>query len=327
MAAVSVRLPGDEGRRPDRVDERRAEGKIHDMCGVSPTMDRRSFLRTLAAGGTLVSTGCVGSTSVRDETSGSLALSDPPDVSGVFAGHRFDGTDLVVQFRDGVDVRRAVLGNRATGAVYETIERPTDTLRFPVVFPDRLETHVSGSLTVRAETEAGWAREWIPGTVHGAVRNVTVLPDGRARLEIQNQGNAPLLVRFVGIYGDVPNPTIDPHGDAFDRSSFDRGPGVVGVDQNRPLSSSRTDLVVHPGETAPFETTYPPFAFPDGADPHDCESNERTASIAVVNASSGRSTETVTVRLGGTPAAVDGRTSNSDGRPTADVCTDVTVEG
>lgn len=265
-------------------------------------MDRRSFLRTLVAGGTLASAGCVGSRSVLDDSadaSASATISDSPAVSGVVETHRFDGTDLVVRFHDGVDVQRVALENRLSGTAYETIERPADVVRFPVVFPDRLETYVSGSLTVSAETTDGRARQWVPGTVHGVPRNVAVLPDGRARFEIENRGNAPLLVRFVGIYGDVPNPTVDPQRDAFDRSSFDRGPGVVGVGRNRPRSASRTDLVVAPGETKPFETTYAPFALPDGADAADGGGDERTATIAVVNASGGSTAETVTVRLDG----------------------------
>lgn len=284
-------------------------------------MDRRSFLRALAAGGTSISAGCAGSRSAFDDSpDASATISDGPERAGVFETHRFNGTELVVRFRDGVDVRRVVLGSRLSEATYETIEQPADVVRFPVVFPDRLETRVSGSLAVSAETATGWARKWVPGTVHGAVRNVAALSDGRARFEIENRGNAPLLVRFVGIYGDVPNPTIAQQRDAVDWSSLDRDPNVVGVGRNRPRSSSRTDLAVAPGEAAPFETTDAPFAFPDGADADDCDGRERSARIAVVNASGGATTETVTVRLEGDSVVGDGRATTADDRPTAAGC-------
>ncbi len=210
-------------------------------------MNRRPFLRALATAAVPLSAGC---SSPLSGTSESL------DSSTVFESHRFDGTELVVRFRDGVDVRRVALVNEATGTEYEAVERPAETVRFPVVFPDRLETYVGRSLHVTVETPDGTASLWVPERVHGFARSVETLPDGRARFEIENQGDAPLLVRFVAMYDGIPNPTLDPQRDSFDRDSLEFGPGVVGVGENRPLSPSRTDLVVPPGETDPFETTY-----------------------------------------------------------------------
>lgn len=153
--------------------------------------------------------------------------------------------------------------------------------------------------------------------VHPHVDAVEPLPDGRARLEIENQGDAPLLVRFVAVYGDVPNPTVDPQGHSFDRSSFDLDPGGVGVDENRPLSPSRTDLVVPPEGTRPFETTYAPFAFPDGAATADCDGTERTGSVAVVRGSGGSAAYVFSFRVEDDPTTLE------DGLEAA-VCPDAT---
>lgn len=259
-------------------------------------MNRRPFLQSLAAGGALLTAGCVES----------LPFSTTRlESDEVFDDYRFDGTDLVVEFRD--DVERAVLYELGRDDAYETIDRPGSTVRFQVVFPDRLETYVSMSLRVEAETADGAAQLGVGGPVHPYVTAVEPLPDGRARLEIENQTAIPLLVRFVAVYGDVPNPTVDPQGDAFDESSFDLGPGVVGVDENQPLSPSRTDLVVPPEETRPFETTYAPFAFPDGATTADCDGTERTGSVAVVRGSGGSAAYSFSYRLEGEPAELQGR--------------------
>ena len=261
-------------------------------------MNRRPFLHALATGGALLTAGCAESLSLD---------TDQPKAFDVFENHRFEGTELVVQFRDGAEVQNATLVNSSTEEEYETVEQPSESARFPVVFPDRLETYVSNSLHVRAKTQDGWVRKWIPETAHGFARNVEVLQDGRARFEIENQGEAPLLVRFVGIYGDVPNPTVNPQRDSFDRSSFAFGPSVFGTGHNRTLSPSRTDLVVPSGETAPFETTYAPFAFPNGTDPDSCDGDERTAEIAIVHASGGSAAYTFPYRLDGDPTPVEGQ--------------------
>ncbi|ELY75514.1 twin-arginine translocation signal domain-containing protein [Natrinema gari] len=260
-------------------------------------MNRRRFLQALATGGGVTAAGCV-----------ALPFSnDGPPTADVFEDYWYDGTDLVVRFRDGADVRRAVLHNPAADEEYETVTRPGSRVRFPVVFPDRLETYVSRSLRVTAETPDGSTQQRIWGAVHAYVSTVDPLPDGRARLEIENQGDGPLLVRFVAIHGDVPNPTVDPQADSFDPSTFDLGPGVIGIEENRPLSPSRTDLVVPPGETKPFETTYVPFAFPDGVDAADCAGDERTGRIAVVPGSGGSMAYDFTYRLEGEPANLEGR--------------------
>ncbi|MGM0388934.1 MAG: hypothetical protein ACQEP0_10550 [Natrinema limicola] len=261
-------------------------------------MDRRPFLQTLATGGVLASAGCVDWLS---------HTRDGPDASDVFEDYWYEKTDLVVQFRDDIDVQRVTLFDPFVDETYETIEQPGDLVRFPVVFPDRLETYVSKSLRVEAETPAGTVDERIWEAVHAATSSVESLPNGRARFDIENQATAPLLVRFVGIYGDVPNPTIDPQRDSFDPSTVNLNPGVVGVDDNRPLSPSRTDLVVPPAETKSFETTYAPFAFPEGAGSDACAGDERTGTIAVVHASGGSAAYSFTYRLDGEPTLLEGQ--------------------
>ena len=42
------------------------------------------------------------------------------------------------------------------------------------------------------------------------VSTVDTGPEGQAQFEITNQGETSLLVRFVDISMDVPNPTVDP---------------------------------------------------------------------------------------------------------------------
>lgn len=269
-------------------------------------MNRRPFLQALASGSTLLTAGCVESVVIGD---------DRLETSDVFEGYRYEGTELVVQFRDGVDVEKAVLLDSSTETEYDTVDHPPGSARFSVVFPDRLETYVSRSLRVEVKTPDGWARESVWEPVHGAARNVEALWNGRARFDVENQGEAPLLVRFVGIYGDVPNPTIDPQSDSFDHSSFDLGPGIVGSGQNRPLSPSRADLVVPGGEAAQFETTYAPFVFPDGGAENDCGGDERTGTIAIVHASGGSAAYGFAFRLDGEPTAIEGRAAEVCGAP------------
>jgi hypothetical protein len=268
-------------------------------------MNRRPFLHALASGGALLSSGCVERLPFG---------SNPPKADAVFDDYRYEGAELVVEFSSDISIKQAVLYHSGTDEVFETIDHPRETARFRVVFPDRLETYVSKSLHVKAKTSGGWVNEWVWGPVHGAMHNVEVLQDGRARFDLENPGEAPLLVRFVAIYGDVPNPTVDPQSNSFDHSSFDLGPGVVGVGPNRPLSPSRTDLVVPPGETKPFETTYAPFAFPDTAEAADCSDTERSGTIALLRPSGGSYAYTFTYQLSGESAAVEGQA--------ATVCTD-----
>lgn len=276
-------------------------------------MNRRPFLHALATGSLLGSAGCLGSTPFVD---------DRRDATEVFEDYRYEGLTLVVRFRD--DVERAVLFDSTTDEEYETVEQPSESVRFPVVFPDRLETYLTArpALRVRAETPDGNARQSVWDPIHGAARNVDPLPDGRARFDLENQGDAPLLVRFVGINGDdVPNPTADPQGDSFDLRTFDHGPGVVGVGSNRPLTSSRTDLVVPPGETLPFETTYAPFAFLEDTN-DDCDGDERTGTITVVHGSGGSAAYTFTFRLEGERTSLGGRLEDGSEWTSGAVCHD-----
>ncbi|PCR92605.1 hypothetical protein CP557_04300 [Natrinema ejinorense] len=268
-------------------------------CNI-PFMNRRPLLQALATGGALLSAGCTESlplTGTRLET------------DDVFGEYWYEETDLLVQFRDDVDVEQAILVDSSTDEEFDRVEGPVGTVRFPVLFPNRLETALSSypGLRVRAETPDGTAHLSVWEVIHGVTSAVEPLPDGRARFTLENQGDAPLLARFVAIYGDVPNPTVDPQADSFDPSTFDPGPGIIGIEENRPLSPSRTDLVVPPGETKPFETTYAPFAFPDGVDAADCAGDERTGRIAVVPGSGGSMAYDFTYRLEGEPANVEGR--------------------
>lgn len=263
-------------------------------------MNRRPFLQSLAAGSALLTAGCVSSLPI---TANQLETAD------VFEDYRFEGTELVVEFQNTADVQRVVLYNSSTDEEYEVIEHPPGLARFQVVFPDQMDTYIADSLHVRAKTSDGWAEEWIHETVHAHLEGIEVFQDGRARFDIMNQGQAPLLIRFVGVYGDVPNPTVNPQSDSFDRSSLNYGPSIVGIEENRPLTPSRTDLVVPSGETALFETTYAPFAFPNGADAEDCGGQERTGQLAVVHASGGSASYSFSYRLSGDPTAVEGRSA------------------
>ncbi|WP_238717390.1 hypothetical protein [Natronorubrum halophilum] len=262
-------------------------------------MNRRPFLQALTTGGALLAAGCTESLPL---TATQLETDD------VFEEYWFEGTDLLVQLHDDVDVEQAILLDSSGDEEFDRVEGPVGTVRFPVVFPDRLETVLTNylGLRVRAETPDGTARLSVSEPIHGATRAVEPLPDGRARFTLENQGDAPLLARFVAIYGDVPNPTVNPQADSFDPSTFNQGPGIIGIEENRPLSPSRTDLVVPAGETKPFETTYAPFAFPDGATPTDCDGDERTGKTAVVHASGGSAAYGFTYRLEGESTELDG---------------------
>ncbi len=234
--------------------------------------------------------------------------------SDVFARHWYDPTELVVEFQDDVDVKRANLVEPAADLEYESVDRPGGSLRFRVVFPNRLKTYLGArpGLRVTAQTDDGIARQSVWEPIHGVARAVEALPDGRARFDLENQGEAPLLVRFVGIYGDVPNPTIDPTTDSFDLTTFDLGPGVIGIGANRPLTPSRTDLVIPAGVKKSFETTYAPFSFPSTAPTRTCDGEDRTGMISIVPASGGSTAYQFTYQL-------DGEMSPLDGHP-ATVC-------
>jgi len=271
-------------------------------------MKRRAILG--GSGAVLAATlsGCVGELFRSDTT----ALPE----TDVFANDYYEGRELVVEFQEGIDVERAVLLDSASGVELVARERPFGVVRFPVVFPDRMETHLSTGLNldVRVETEKGSAQRSVWEPSHGVARNVEPARDGRARFEIENQGPAPLLVRFVGLYDGVPNPTGDLGSESFDRSPLEFGPGVVGRGRNRPLTPSRTDLVVPPGETEPFVTTYAPFAFLNGATSEDCNGRERTAMVGILQGNATVTSYTFTYRLTGDPVTIDGRDAERCGR-------------
>ncbi len=253
-------------------------------------MKRRRILATLgtAAVGSLA--GCAGSLPFG---------SDPPEAAAVVEGFRFEGTEVVVRFGEAFEIERATIYDSDSDTRYASVERPGRDCRFRVLFPERLETYATRSLHVEVETTDGTVTEWLwEGPAHGHVSTVHVGPEGQARFEVTNQGETPLLVRFVAITGDVPEPTVDPQGDSFDRSALGFGPGVVGTGPNRPRSPDRSDLVVSSGETAPFETTYAPFAVPeDGGD--EWRGTDRTGHVTVVHGSGGSARYDFTYRLDG----------------------------
>ncbi len=258
-------------------------------------MNRRLFCRSLSVCGSVILTGCSALPSFRRRL----------DSDSVFESHRFDGTDLLVTFRDSVDVTSASTINGRTSVVYERIDEPARTVRFQVIRPTALETDVGLQLHVRATVGEKTASKRIPCHVHGHIHNCEILSDGRVRFDLENQAIAPLLVRFISVYGDVPNPAVDPTSDSFEWSELPATPGVVGVESDRPVSPMRSDLVIEAGKVRTFETTYAPFAVPGGA---GCESKERYGSIAVVHGNESTAAYDLQYRLGGMPTEVDGAT-------------------
>jgi len=213
--------------------------------------------------------------------------SDPPDTTAVITGYHYEETDLVVQFSDDFDIERASIYDSSSDTQYASVENPSSTCRFQVIFPDRLKTYATKSLHLDAETARGTVTEWIwKGSEHGHTDAVEVGPDGRAQFAITNQGETPLLVRFVAIHGDVPNPTINPQDESFDPATLGFGPGVLGTGSNRPQSPTRSDLVISSGETAPFETIYAPFAVPEDSS-NEWGEKERTGKITIISGSGG----------------------------------------
>lgn len=225
--------------------------------------------------------------------------SDPPDATEVVNSYHYQGTELVVQLSEEFDIKQASIYNSSSDAEYASIEQPSSNCRFQVVFPDRLETYATKSLHLKLKTARGTVTEWIwKGPAHGRVSDVDVGPEGQAQFDITNQGERPLLVRFVAISGEVPNPTVDPQSESFDFSTLGFGPGVLGTGSNRPQSSNRLDLVISPGETAPFETTYAPFAVPADSNA-EWDRSERTGEITIVQGSGGSTKYDFTYRLNG----------------------------
>jgi len=252
-------------------------------------MRRRQVLGTLSAAAVGSIAGCARSLSFGG---------DSPDASSVVERYHYEGAELVVQLSEDFDIEQVSIYDSSSDTQYASVERPSSNCRFQVVFSDRLETYATKSLHLDVETASGTVTEWIwKGPAHGLASGVDVGPEGQARFEITNQGGTPLLVRFVAISGDVPDPTVDPQDESFDRSALGFGPGVVGTGSNRPQSPNRTDLVVSPGETAPFETTYTPFAAPEDGTT-DRGGTDRTGEITVVQASGGSVKYDFTYSLG-----------------------------
>lgn len=211
--------------------------------------------------------------------------SGSPDAASVVENYYHEETELIVQLSEDFDIKQASIYDSSSDTQYASVERPESECRFQVVFPDRLETYATKSLHLEVETARGTVTEWIwKGPAHGHTSNVAVGPEGQAQFDITNQGEKPLLVRFVAISGDVPNPTVDPQHESFDSSTLGFGPGVLGTGSNRPQSSTRSDLVISPGETAPFETTYAPFAVPEDSTA-EWDRTDRTGEITVVQGS------------------------------------------
>ena len=270
-------------------------------------MRRRQYLSGVGSLGAASFAGCVSTVLPGN--------SDRLPASEVFAEYWYDRGELVVEFQEDADVERVELFDPAEDNAYEALERPASSVRFAVVFPDRLETYVSArpGLRLKAETPDGVARTSVWEPVHGVAREVEVLPDGRARFEIENQGEAPLLVRFVSFYGDVPNPTVNPQADSFELGSLYHSPGILGIEENRPLTPSRTDLVILGGETNAFETTYAPFALSEDMPSNDGDGGARTGMIGIVHASGGVNAYSFTYRIDGDLASIEGQPGPVDG--------------
>ena len=232
-------------------------------------MNRRQYLSTLT-GSTILVTGCLDNFSETNR-----------DEDEVFAGYRYSEHDLVVEFQEGIEVETARLLDRESQEK-ERVEAPAGTARFPILFPGRLDTHLTTrpSLRVEAETADGTARTSVWDPIHGVFRDVEPGREGRARFRIGNQGTAPLVVRFVSVHGNVPEPAPDPTSEAFELDQFQSGPGVFGVGENPVRYPERPDLVVPGGAELPFETTYRPFADDDRSAGED-----RSGTVSLVQAS------------------------------------------
>ncbi|OAQ51292.1 hypothetical protein HTG_18755 [Natrinema mahii] len=251
-------------------------------------MHRRRVLGTLSAAVFGTVAGCTESVPFGN---------DPPDAESVIRSYHYEETELVVQLSEEFDIEQASIYDSSSETRYATVEQPPSNCRFQVVFPDRLETYATKSLHLEVKTARGTVTEWIwKGPAHGSTSTVDVGPEGQAQFEITNQGETPLLVRFVAISGDVPNPTVDPQHESFDLSALGFGPGVLGTGPSRPQSPNRSDLVVSPGETAPFETTYAPFAVPEDSNA-EWGGTDRTGEITIVQGSGGSTKYDFTYRL------------------------------
>lgn len=260
-------------------------------------------------------------------TGGCLMLGSSTDnnqnTSDVFRSYSYERTELVVRFRQEAEIERAVLVNRTTGEQHQTVSHPGNSVRFNVVFPDRLESCISRGVHMEAKTSDGLASKWVWDPVHGVLQNIDMQSDGSVCLDIHNAGLAPLLVRFVGIYKDVPNPTVNLQSDSFDRDSFESGSGVVGSGRNQPLHPSRTDLVVAPDETASFETVYRPLAFVDGTPEDACKGTEHSGEVGIFHASGLIASYGFTYTGSGGPVTVGNGTDGTDSQQKIEKCKQV----
>lgn len=135
---------------------------------------------------------------------------------------------------------------------------------------------------MEARTANGPARTSVWEQIHGVVRDVVPDSEGRARFRIENQGTAPLLVRFVSVYGDVPEPAADPTSEAVELDALQADPGVVAISEGHAQQPDRSELVI-PGETdRSFKTTDRPFG-DDGA----ATDEDRSGTVSLVQASGG----------------------------------------
>lgn len=284
-----------------------------NMKKIAESMKRRKFA-ALLAGSIPLTGGCLTMESSADNSQNS---------SDVFRSYSYEGTKLVVRFREEAEIEEAVLVNRTTGEQYQTVSYPGNSVQFDIIFPDRLESYISRGLHVEAKTSDGLVSQWVWEPVHGVAQNIDIQSDGSVCIDIHNTGHAPLLVRFVGIYQDVPNPTVDLQSSSFDRDSFESGPGVVGSGRNQPLNPSRTDLVVGPDETASFETVYRPFAFVDGAPEDACKGTERSGKVGIFHASGLIASYGFTYTGSGGPVAVGNETNETDGQQEVEKCKQV----
>jgi hypothetical protein len=253
-------------------------------------MKRRQVLATLGATALGSTAGCAGSLPF---------MNNPPDAGSVVEGYHYEATELIVELSEEFDVVQASIYDSASDTRYASVERPSSECRFQVVFPSRLETYATRSLHLDVETARGTITEWIwKGPAHAHASGVDVGPEGQAQFDIVNRGETPLLVRFVAVSGDVPSPTVDPQDDSFDSSALGFGPGALGTGSNRPQSPTRSDLVISPGETAPFETTYAPFAVPEDSTA-EWDGTARTGEITIVQGSGTRTKYDFSYRLAG----------------------------
>lgn len=222
------------------------------------------MLKSLVGGATVTTAGYLFYTD-----SGSNNGDDTVEERG-FDRYRYEGRELVVDLQEFDEVEAVTFLTSVQGETteHESVSRPGETVRFPVILPDRLETRMTRRVGeyVRVTTPAETRRLSVGEPVHGAVRDFSVRDDGQAEFAVENLAAAPILTRFVAIHGDeVPNPTVNPHDDSFDREQLGE-PNVVATGGDPTDSGDRSDLVVPPGETISYRSTGKPFTTAVGED-------------------------------------------------------------